>query len=219
MNVKGVPGGNNPHSCRKQTPKGCAHRSPSTREYELFKEFAEEGATLQKGDVYSCRKQTPKGCADRSPSIRDTNGVRRGGWEKLKGGGKGTSVCAAVLWVLPSITFARPYPLPANPNMTVDRALPHMTFCRASWVTSRPLLKQRPLTWAGRPQPLYVASRCSRRASLRLAPCFCPSDRREEARHAACGSLGPRTSVLAPTELTRALQRCSPTRPWYPPGL
>ena len=63
----------------------------------------------------------------------------------MKGGGKGTSVCAAVLWVLPSITFARPYPLPANPNMTVDRALPHMTFCRASWVTSKPLLKQSPL--------------------------------------------------------------------------
>ena len=56
MNVKGVPGGNNPHSCRKQTPKGCAHRSPSTREYELFKEFAEEGGRIRRaggcGEMY-----------------------------------------------------------------------------------------------------------------------------------------------------------------------
>ena len=85
---------------RKQTPKGCAHRSPSTREYELFKEFAEEGATLQKGDVYSCRKQTPKGCADRSPSIREyeRSSQRRVG--EIEGRGQGDKrVCGGVVGV------------------------------------------------------------------------------------------------------------------------
>ena len=219
MNVKGVPGGNNPHSCRKQTPKGCAHRSPSKREYELFKEFAEEGATLQKGDVYSCRKQTPKGCADRSPSIREyeRSSQRRVG--EIEGRGQGDKrVCEGVVGVALN-HFRTALSPPRKPKHDGGSSPAAYDILPGILGDKQASVKAEPLTWTGRPQPLYVASRCSRRASLRLAPCFCPSDRREEARHAACGSLGPRTSVLAPTELTRALQRCSPTRPWYPPGL